>query len=227
MGLEFLARVRRTSTWLGGVVTLMAATYVRPMLGLAFAAGVLWSLVNLQLLERLVVSLAGEKRGTPANVRRLAAALLGMPVLFGAGWVLLEFLSPAALLAGFLLPLAVIVAKAGTRVLLGSHAWRALLTHRFRAAFAALALAAATWFALGALTSAGSATAPGEHAAASAQATEHSDRATAAPAEGSGNATDERSESNEKEEGFANVIGLIVGANPHAAWAHFLEHWEV
>ena len=38
MGLEFLARVRKTSTWLGGVMALMAATYVRPMGGLAFAA---------------------------------------------------------------------------------------------------------------------------------------------------------------------------------------------
>jgi F-type H+-transporting ATPase subunit a len=249
MGLEFLARVRRTSTWLGGVVALMAATYVRPMLGLAFAAGVLWSLVNLQLLERLVVSLVGEKRGTPANVRRLAVALLGMPVLFGAGWVLLELLPPTALLAGFLLPLSVIVAKAGTQVLLGSRAWRALLTHRFRAAFAALALAVATWFALGALTDAGSATAQREHGAASAQATGHSDPATAAPAEGAENATAaptegseiataaptegsatataEQGEANDKDQGFANVIGLIVGANPHAAWAHFLEHWEV
>jgi len=56
MGLEFLARVRKTSTWLGGVLALMAATYVSPLLGLAFAAGGVWSLVNLQLLEKLVVS---------------------------------------------------------------------------------------------------------------------------------------------------------------------------
>ncbi|HEY6196850.1 MAG TPA: F0F1 ATP synthase subunit A, partial [Candidatus Eisenbacteria bacterium] len=27
--------------------------------------------------------------------------------------------------------------------------------------------------------------------------------------------------------GFTNVIELIAGANPHAAWAHFLEHYEV
>jgi len=229
MGLEFLARVRRTSTWLGGVVALMAATYVRPMLGLAFAAGVLWSLVNLQLLERLVVSLVGEKRGTPTNVRRLAVALLGMPVLFGAGWVLLELLSPTALLAGFLLPLAVIVAKAGTQVLLGSRAWRALLTHRFRAAFAALALAVATWFALGALTNAGSATPTPEHAATTTPSGPTARDAQAAPGEASHDATAEPGEANdnEKEQGFANVIGLIVGANPHAAWAHFLEHWEV
>ena len=41
MGLEFLARVRLTSTWLGGVLALMVATYVSPLLGVAFASGTL------------------------------------------------------------------------------------------------------------------------------------------------------------------------------------------
>jgi len=238
MGLEFLARVRRTSTWLGGVVALMAATYVRPMLGLAFAAGALWSLANLQLIERLVVSLVGPERGTPEGTRRTGFALLGMLPLFAAGAVLLTLLSPAALLAGFLLPLAVIVAKAATQVLLASRAWRSLSTHRFRAAFAALALAAVTWFALGALARAGSAPAeppasahtdPGAHASASPEAStpatagepEASDHAT------SNHATAEHGEASQKEDGFTNIIALLAGAFPHAAWAHFLEHYEI
>ena len=33
--------------------------------------------------------------------------------------------------------------------------------------------------------------------------------------------------SEEKEEGFTNVIALLAGAFPHAAWAHFLEHYEI
>src|SRR5215472_12821575 len=155
MGLEFLARVRHTSTWLGGVIALMVATYASPMPGLAFAAGTLWSLVNLQLLERIVVALTGPARGTPAGTRAIGVALIGMLFLFAAGGVLLFLLSPAALVAGFVLPLAVMVAKAGTQLLLGSRAWRSLVTHRWRAGFAALTLATVTWFALGAFANAG------------------------------------------------------------------------
>ncbi|HEY6195655.1 MAG TPA: hypothetical protein VI504_11500, partial [Candidatus Eisenbacteria bacterium] len=158
MGLEFLARVRRTSTWLGGVVALMAATYASPMRGLAFAAGAGWSIVNLDLIERLVVGLMAPGRRSPETTRRIGLALAGLALLFAAGALLLSLLSPLALVAGFGLPLAVIVAKAATQLMLGSRAWRALVTHRFRAAFAALALATLAWFALGALTSAGSAT---------------------------------------------------------------------
>ena len=214
MGLEFLARVRSTSTWLGGVMALMAATYVSPLGGLAFAAGVFWSLVNLQVLEKLVVGLLSPGRREPAQTRRIGFALLGMLGLFAAGALLLEVLSPLALVCGFVLPLAVIVTKAVTQVLLGSRAWRSLLTHRFRAAFAALALATLTWFALGALTNAGSATpepATSAHVTAGAEGGEH--------AEAGGE--------NAKELGFTNVISLLHRAFPNAGWSNFLEHYEV
>ena len=160
MGLEFLARVRKTSTWLGGVLALMTATYVSPMLGLAFAAGGLWSLVNLQLLEKLVVSVMGPARATPEGIRGAGFSLMGMLFLLAAGAVLLSLLSPMALLLGFLLPLAVIVLKAASQLLLASRFWQGLVKHRFRAAFAALALAAVTWLALGALTNATAESAP-------------------------------------------------------------------
>src|SRR5439155_386589 len=118
MGLEFLARVRKTSTWLGGVVALMAATYASPLRVLAVGA----------------------------------------------------------------------------------------------------------WFALGALTSAGGAP--------PAPAAERSAAASAAGGDAHGTAVGEAAspeapESSEKEEGFTNIIALVAGANPHAAWAHFLEHYEV
>src|SRR5262245_35847354 len=96
MGLEFLARVRNTSTWLGGVIAIMAATYVSPLLGLAFAAGASWSLLNLQLLERLVVTLTGPSRGTPEATRRAGFTLIGTLLLFAAGGMLLVLLSPPA-----------------------------------------------------------------------------------------------------------------------------------
>ena len=224
MGLEFLARVRKTSTWLGGVVALMAATYASPLRGLAFGAGVLWSLVNLQLVERIVVTLLGPDRGTPAGLRRLGLALTGMALLFASGAALLSLMSPVALLAGFTLPLVVIVAKAATLLLLDSRAWRGLVQHRFRAALAALVLAVGAWFALGALTSAGGAP--------PAPAAERSAAASAAGGDAHGTAVGEAAspeapESSEKEEGFTNIIALVAGANPHAAWAYFLEHYEV
>jgi F-type H+-transporting ATPase subunit a len=222
MGLEFLARVRKTSTWLGGVLALMAATYLRPMLGVAFAAGVMWSLVNLQLLERLIVGTLNPERTSPANTRRIGFALAGMLPLFVAGALLLKFLSPMALVCGFVLPLAVIVLKAATQVLLGSRAWRALVTHRFRAAFAALALATLAWFALGALSSATSApsatrvpaTVAPLAANETAPAAEH-----AAAAEGEKPA--------EGPAGFTNIIEVLRKLFPHAAWSEFLEHYEV
>jgi F-type H+-transporting ATPase subunit a len=231
MGLEFLARVRKTSTWLGGVIALMAATYLRPMLGVAFAAGAMWSLLNLQLLERLVVSVVNPDRATPANTQRAGFALGGLLLLFATGWLLLARLSPLALVCGFALPLGVIVAKAATQVLLGSRAWRSLVTHRFRAAFAALALAAVTWFALGALTSATSATSlPTAHPAtigASAQGT----AALAADEPASPGTAGTAAEGGEKKAegpaGFTNIIVVLRDLFPNAAWSGFLEHYEV
>ena len=227
MGLEFLARVRNTSTWLGGVIALMAATYVGPLLGLAFAAGALWSLFNLQLLERLIVPLTAPGRRSPEATRRIGLALIGMLFLFAAGGMLLTLLSPAALVGGFVLPLAVIVVKAGTQILLGSRAWRGIANHRWRAGLAALALATVTWFALGALTNAGGQPAGTGHA--STAPAEGDVHATAEPTGGEPSATAEpQGEAHEeKSEGFTNVIALLAGANPHAAWAHFLEHYEV
>ncbi len=228
MGLEFLARVRKTSTWLGGVLALMAATYVSPMLGLAFAAGGVWSLVNLQLLEKLVVSFMGPARTTPQGVRGAGLALMGMLFLLAAGAVLLSLLSPMALLLGFLLPLAVIVLKAASQILLGSRLWGGIVNHRFRAAFAAVAIAVITWFALGALTSATAENKPAEsHAteAATSPGSAAADPHAAPAAEGEHAAAGEHSEGGGH--GFTNIVALIAGANHGAPWAAFLEHYEI
>ena len=226
MGLEVLARVRKTSTWLGGVLALMTATYVSPLLGLAFAAGGLWSLVNLQLLEKLVVSVMGPARTTPEGVRRAGFALLGMLLLVGVGAVLLSLLSPMALLLGFLMPLAVIVLKAASQLLLASRAWTALMRHPFRATIAAVAVAAMTWFALGALTSATAQhappPAPTEHAA-------PGEHGAAAPAAGEHAAADPHAETAQggSSQAFPNIIGIIAGANHGKPWADFLHHYEI
>src|SRR5207249_10338712 len=62
MGLEFLARIRRTSLVTGAGLALLSATYVTPATGLAVALGVAWSLVNLALVQALVVALTGPER---------------------------------------------------------------------------------------------------------------------------------------------------------------------
>jgi F-type H+-transporting ATPase subunit a len=231
MGLEFLARVRKTSTWLGGVLALMAATYVSPLLGLAFAAGGVWSLVNLQILEKLVVSVMGPARTTPEGIRGAGFALLGMPVLFAVGALLLSLLSPMALLLGFLLPLAVIVLKAVAQALLGSSMWGGLVNHRFRAAFAALAIAALTWFALGALTSATAGNEPAKsHATATAaesEAGEHAADPHAATAAEGEHAAEGGEHSEGGGHGFTNIVSLIAGAGHGTPWAAFLEHYEI
>jgi F-type H+-transporting ATPase subunit a len=227
MGLEFLARVRKTSTWLGGVAALMAATYVAPLLGLAFAAGVFWSLANLQLLEQLVVTLFGPERSSVESRRRLGLALTGMLFLFAAGAVMLELLSPMALLLGFLLPLGVIVLKAAATLLLGSRLWGAIVNHRFRAALAVLALAAVTWLALGALTNAtaeGGATSDPGAMASAAPADPHA----AAPGTGDHAAPGgEHAAPSGGSQAFPNVLGLIAQANHGKPWADFLHHYEI
>ena len=226
MGLEFLARVRKTSTWLGGVLALMAATYVSPMLGLAFAAGVVWSLVNLQALEKLVVSFMGPVRTTPAGLRGAGLALAGMLGLFAMGALLLSLLSPMALLLGFLLPFAVIVLKAAAQLLLASRAWAALVRHPFRTAIAAVAVAVVTWFALGALTSA-----TAQHAPAPAP-TEHAtqgEHGTPAPAAGEHAAADPHAAPAKggSSQAFPNIIAIVAGANHGKPWADFLHHYEI
>src|SRR5436190_1563852 len=109
MGLEFLARVRTASLWVAGVVSLVVATYAVPLAGLAVAAGTVWSLVNLALLERLIVALTGQQRRTFAATGRAIAAIGGFMLLFVAGWLLLRRLPASLLVLGFGIPFTVIV----------------------------------------------------------------------------------------------------------------------
>jgi len=124
MGLEFLQRTRKASLWTGAVVALMLARYLTPKDGLAAALGVLWSVVNLTLLERLIVALTGPGRGELPALRRVALALGGMLGLFVAGAVMLMKLPPQSLLWGFLVPFAVLLLKAASLLLLGSSWWK-------------------------------------------------------------------------------------------------------
>src|SRR5262245_52263382 len=216
MGLEFLQRVRKSSVWAGAVVALLIARYVTPIDGLAVALGVAWSLVNLSLIQLMVVALTGPDRKEVPGLRRALLASAGMAGLFAIGAVLLVKLPPQSLLWGFLVPLAVIVLKAGSLLLLGTPGWKRFIGDPRRAAGILVAVGLAAWAAsplwVGAQEHGATAAAPesvathgGEHGAAT---SEHG-TATSAHGEESG------------PQKFANVITVISRAFPDAPWAHF------
>jgi len=124
MGLEFLARVRKSSLWVGGVVALMTGTYATPAAGLAVAVGAAWSLINLALIQRLIVAITRSDRKQWPVLKQAALAVNGMLVLFAIGAFLLAKLPPQSLLCGFLLSFAVIVLKAASLMLLETGMWR-------------------------------------------------------------------------------------------------------
>ena len=207
MGLEFLVRVRRVSLVATAVAALLAANYAAPRAGLGLAAGALWSLVNLFLVQVLVVTL------TTPGARpwpRVGFALGGLALLFAAGAALLARLPVLWLMLGFWLPLAVIVLKAGSLLLLESRAWRALARHPWRtAALVGSVLIVAWGFAPAALR--------GGRAAAAPQASVQS----SAEAQGAAGAHEEKGP-----EKFPNVITVLARAFPDAGWARFLHEFE-
>lgn len=245
MGLEFLARVRRSSIVAGLVVTLAVAAAAPYALAGGFAAGVAWSLVNLALLQFVVVTMTGPERGTGAAFKRLGLAFAGSLVLFAAGAFLLTKLPIMALAAGFTFPFLVMVLKAASAALLESAFWRRMTASPWQAGMLVLVLVGATWWASTNFQGATRADAQTEtHVTESAPAT-----GEAAPAEGAAaehaleGAAAEHGEAaaggHEKAEGpqvFENVLGLIVKTAEHAAeergqpvpeWVHFLHQFEI
>lgn len=145
MGLELLARVRRTSVWVGGIAALLVATYAVPARGLAVALGTAWSLANLSLLQHLIVALTGADRRTFPATRRAIAAMGGLLALFAAGWLLLLRLPPALLMVGFGIPYTVLVLKAVSMLVLPTRAWRRFTGGPWPAVAVVVVLAAGVW----------------------------------------------------------------------------------
>ena len=232
MGPEFLARVRRSSL-IAGLVAALAVATVSIVPGVAFAAGLAWSLLNLRALQGIVFAMTDGTRGTARALGRAglwAAAALG---LFALGAFLLVKLPPVALAAGFGFPFVVITLKAVSLALLESALWRRVTASRWQAALIVLALAGAAWFASNHFAVTLRANASPALAAPAAPHPQHADHVehvehkdSAAPAE-------------KKDAGprvFPNLVGLIAegairGAEergaPPPAWAHALEHFEV
>lgn len=224
MGLEFLARVRRSTAWLAAVAALFVAVYRAPAEGLALSLGAAWSLANLFLIEKLVVALTGPDRGKAGALRRAVLAVVGMGALFTVGAVLLMRLPPATLLWGFLAPFVVIVLKAAALLLLSSRWWRRFARDPRGSTGLLVALALAAWVAapfMARATSEPGAPAPATQSTAPASA----QHGVAAPAGQHG--AHEGSEASEGPQKFANVITVLSRAFPDAAWAHFLHRNEV
>ena len=216
MGLEFLARMRRSTLWTAGALLLGLATYAPLAQALGVALGIAWSLANFLLLERLVVAITGPARGTAKAVRSIAWSGAGMLALFGAGGMLLVLLPPMALAAGFLVPFAVLVLKAASTLLLESRAWKWLTSNPWRATLAVAVLLVAAWWAVPAQVMS-----QAQYGAAAGEA--HSN--ASAPAAG---ASAEHGEAHEEgPQKFPNFIKVIALANPHAPWAQFLHHYEI
>ena len=235
MGLEFLARVRKTGLLTGAVVALLMATYRGPLEGLGFAAGLLWSVANLWLLQNLIVAITGPGRGELPALQRAALAMGGTLALFVAGALLLMALPPISLVWGFTFPLAVIVLKASSLLLIGSRLWKRIARDPRRSAGLLVAVALAAWAAWPLLAGAQDAGHGHESAAMDtiggrsdspaptmsgvdphdAHAT---DDATGAHGGGHGEA--------KGPEKFANVITILSRAFPDAGWAHFLHQFE-
>ncbi len=115
-----LVRARRRSIQFGALVALVAASLAGPRAALAFAAGVAWSLVNLALIGVIVREFVTPP-GQPTRTGRVIAALVvKLPLLYGAGAALLVWgRLPAGWMAtGFTWPFVVLFLKALGRAFL-------------------------------------------------------------------------------------------------------------
>ena len=146
MGLEFLARVRRSTLGLAIVAGLAMTTYKGPLAGLGIGLGACWSLINFGLIEQLVTGLTGADRGSFKVVQRAGLSIVGMLALFAIGALLLMKLPVAWLLAGFMAPFAVMLLKAVSSLTLESRAWKTIVSSPWRAAAVIAILLVAAWW---------------------------------------------------------------------------------
>ena len=101
----------------GLILFALIATYFGFRAGTGFAAGCVWSLVNLFFIGLFVDSLlAGQ-----GKLRMVMIALVKVPVLYAAGFTVIRlgYFPIQSLLAGFTWPLVVITLKAVGRLILG------------------------------------------------------------------------------------------------------------
>lgn len=197
--------------------SLFAAVYVSYATGMGFAAGALWSLANLRLLEVIVTSLTG---GANAGRKAAMAGVANVALMVLGGFLLVK-LPVIALAAGFTLPFAIILLKAASRTLLESSLWAKITRSPWRATALVAAVAAIAWFAVVPLTRAQgghdaghapseAATPAAEHAAPEAQAAPEAHGAEAGHGEAAAEHAAGGHEAGPKE--FDNVVTIIAKA---------------
>ncbi|TMQ70706.1 MAG: F0F1 ATP synthase subunit A [Candidatus Eisenbacteria bacterium] len=140
-----------------------------------------------------------------------------MSGLLALGAALLTELPPQSLLWGFLVPLAVIVLKAASLLLLGSRGWKRFIRDPRPLTGLVLALGLAAWSLAPLWVGAA------EHG--------HATATVARSADAKAQATTETEKAGRDEEAgpqkFANVITVLHRAFPNAPWARFLHEFEV
>lgn len=217
MGLEFLARVRQSSLWFALLASLFAAVYRSYAAGLGLAAGAVWSIANLWLLEQIVVAVVRPGPRSFDAIRRAGVAGLANVALLGAGALLLQRLPAVPLIVGFSVPFAVVTLKAVSRVVLESAAWQRLTGSKWRGALLVALVAGVAWLGLAAVTrpSAGRPVthgAPQVEAAARGETAAHDGQAP----EGEGGTKK-----------FDTVLSWLVKANEGRPLARFVHRYEV
>ena len=234
MGLEFLARVRRTAFGAALFVALYAAVYSSLKAGLGLAAGAMWSLLQMWLLEKVVVGLTSPAADEKSRMKRTWLPLAAHVAMLGVGAVLLLNLPAIWLAAGFTLPFAIILLKAVSRQLLESNAWKSFVTSRWKPAVALAIVLGGLWF-LSSWTNRANAEsttpttteqvaagathdahAAGEHAATEATGAEHGEHAEHAEAE---------AEAGPKK--FDTVLSILAKAGHGTPWGHFIHQYEI
>ena len=240
MGLEFLARVRRTAFGAALFVALYAAVYASYAAGLGFGAGAMWSLMQLWLLEKVVVGLTSPATSERQRMARTWLPGLAHVAMLGVGAVLLFNLPAAWLAAGFTLPFAIILLKTVSRMLLESLAWKRFVSSRWQPALLLAVVVAGLWFLSGQVNraEAGASQPSGAHAtethdahgSADAHATTDASHSSTDAAHGDAHAAgghgDGHGEAAPGPKKFDTFLSILVKAGHGTPWGDFIHKYE-
>jgi hypothetical protein len=118
MGPEFISRIIKTTMVLALLIALFGSVYFDWLASVGILAGAVWSCLNLYFIKGLISEVI--TTGKPRKWIAVLLAVVKFPVLYGAGFLLLDlgYFSPAALLAGFSLIFLVALLKVLGRLML-------------------------------------------------------------------------------------------------------------
>ncbi|MCE9626556.1 MAG: F0F1 ATP synthase subunit A, partial [Candidatus Eisenbacteria bacterium] len=225
-------------------MSIYAAVYASYGAGLGLAAGAMWSLLQMWLLEKIVISLTSPDVADKDRLRRVWPAGLAHVGMLGVGALLLFKLPAIWLAAGFTLPFAIIFLKAVSRQLLESNAWKGFVSSKWKPALVLALVVAGLWF-----LSANTNRANAESATPAATTTEthatetHATEAPAAEHGSDAHATDAHATEGEHAAGehaegghgeaaagpkkFDTILSILAKAGHGTPWGDFIHHYEI